>query len=188
MVYCRALSGEVCVKIDLSTIEGEPVPFADVVQIGADRLDPTRVAGPMKVRLEGTVRPAGDRYLVSGRTSCEGRLACVRCLQPVEWSADSAFDLEIALAAPAPIDAEVVLDEADLDVVYLETPVLDLEAMAVEQVLLELPMRVLCSDNCAGLCPTCGADRNTEGACRCEPETDPRWSALGDLKGGAPVD
>ena len=101
---------------------------------------------------------------------------------------DSAFSIEIALADAAPLDPELALEEADLDVVFLETPNLDLEKLALEQLVLELPMRVLCSDECAGLCPQCGANRNVEGACRCEPEADPRWAALKDLAGQDPVD
>ena len=62
--------------------------------------------------------------------------------------------------------------------------VLDLSDMAAEQVLLALPMRVVCAEECAGLCPQCGGNRNLEGACRCEPETDPRWAALRDIVGG----
>jgi uncharacterized protein len=101
---------------------------------------------------------------------------------------ESAFDVEVALAETAPLEPELALDEADLDIVFLEEPVLDLEKLAVEQVVLEMPMRVLCSEKCAGLCPRCGANRNVEGACRCEAETDPRWAALGDLAGENPVD
>ena len=188
MVYFRALLGEVCVKIDLSKIEGEPVRFDETVRLDADQLDPTRVAGPMEVRLDGTVRPAGDHYLVAGRAVGRGRLACGRCLEPVDWSTTETFDLEVALLDAAPLESEIVLDENDLDIVYLDNPALDLEQLAAEQIMLALPMRVLCADDCAGLCPRCGANRNVDGACRCEPETDPRWSALGDLTGGAPVD
>jgi uncharacterized protein len=142
----------------------------------------------MEVRLEGIVRPTGDRYLISGRTSADGQLSCGRCLEPVAWQMQSTFDLEMALVGDAPLDPELALDEADLDVVFLEEPVLDLEKLAFEQLLLEIPIRVLCSEECAGLCPRCGENRNVEGACKCEPEVDPRWAALGDLAGKTPVD
>ena len=72
----------------------------------------------MEVRLEGSVRPVGDRYLVSGRTSCEGRLACVRCLQPVDWSTSSTFDLELALIATAPsVEYRLTRTDGTTDVV-----------------------------------------------------------------------
>lgn len=188
MLYFPALSGEVCVRIDLSKIEGEPVRFAEAVRLDPDRLDPTRVSEPVEVRLEGEVRPVGDRFHVAGRAVAEGRLACGRCLAPVDWSTEADFDLEVVLAEAAPLDPELALGDDDLDTVFLDNAELDTEELAVEQVMLELPIRVLCTDDCAGLCPRCGADRNVDGACRCEPETDPRWSALEDLMGGASVD
>lgn len=57
---------------------------------------------------------------------------------------------------------------------------LDLRPMLREAVALELPLAPLCRAECAGLCPICGADRNTE-RCECALPTDPRWSALGSL-------
>lgn len=188
MLYFRPLWGEVCVKVDLSKIETEPVSFAETVGFDNERLDPTRVIGPMEVRLEGKVRPAGEHFLVDGRTNASGRLSCGRCLEPVGWQMESTFDFEVALTAAAPLDAELTLDEADLDVVFLEEPILDLEELAIEQVMLEMPIRVLCSEECAGLCPQCGANRNQEDACRCKTEVDPRWAVLKDLAGKDPVD
>ena len=175
-------------KIDLSKTEGEPTTFAETITLDDDRFDPDRVSGPMTVRLEGTVRPAGDHFLVDGRTSAAGKLGCGRCLEPVGWEMDAAFDLEIALREAAPLDPELALDEADLDLVILDEPQLDLEQLAMEQIELELPIRVLCKEECAGLCPRCGANRNIDDACRCEPEVDPRWEALKDLSGGTPAD
>jgi len=59
---------------------------------------------------------------------------------------------------------------------------LDLEPLVHDAVLLELPQAPVCSPECRGLCPTCGADRNVD-TCGCEPSpVDPRWSALGALR------
>ncbi|HUC36871.1 MAG TPA: DUF177 domain-containing protein [Acidimicrobiales bacterium] len=58
----------------------------------------------------------------------------------------------------------------------------DLEPMAHDAVLLELPQAPLCSADCLGLCPICGVDRNQE-SCGCDPRApDPRWAALGALR------
>ena len=72
---------------------------------------------------------------------------------------------------------------ANLDIVFIEDMSYDLKDLAAEQVLLTLPMRVVCSEDCAGLCPNCGGNRNIDGACSCEPEIDPRWEALRGLEG-----
>jgi len=171
------------VKIDLSKIEGESKTFAETFVLDEEKLDPDRVTGGMEIHLEGSVRPVGDHFLIDGRLTAVGRVNCGRCLEPVDWRADSGFNIEVALAETAPLDPEIALDEADLDIVFLDTSLLELEDLAVEQVELELPIRVLCSEECAGLCPRCGANRNVEDACQCEPEVDPRWAALKDLVG-----
>jgi len=78
---------------------------------------------------------------------------------------------------------EVELSEDELGVLEVSGGELDSAPLVVEQVLLELPQRPLCRDDCRGLCPICGGDRN-EGECDCEREAaDPRWSALAELKG-----
>ena len=59
---------------------------------------------------------------------------------------------------------------------------LDLEPLARDAVLLELPLAPLCSEGCLGLCPICGADLN-EGVCGCQADVDdPRWAALDVLR------
>jgi uncharacterized protein len=59
---------------------------------------------------------------------------------------------------------------------------IDLEPMVRELILMELPLAPLCRDDCAGLCPTCGADRNA-GPCGCvADDRDPRWAALDALR------
>ena len=80
--------------------------------------------------------------MLRGRTRADGQLRCGRCLEPVDWRTDTSFNLEVALAESAPLDPEIALDEADLDVIYLEKPILELEELAVEQIELELPMPV----------------------------------------------
>jgi uncharacterized protein len=78
---------------------------------------------------------------------------------------------------------ELELSEEDLGVIEVAGDVLASEPLVAEQVQLELPTRPLCREECRGLCPNCGGDRN-ERACECESEaSDPRWSALAELKG-----
>ena len=59
---------------------------------------------------------------------------------------------------------------------------LQLEDVLREQVLLAVPLKVVCRDDCKGLCPSCGVNRNAE-SCSCAPPLgDPRWSALKDIR------
>jgi len=171
------------VKVHLNRIKQEPLSFCEQLQLEPERLDEDQVAGTFEVRLEGVVRPADDRFHISGSVSCTGKLRCSRCLTDVSWTADEEYSLELLREQPVVEEAEVGLEPEDLDVVVVDADELDLRDLAAEQVLLAMPMRILCREQCAGLCPTCGANRNQEGACTCDPETDPRWAALEDLRG-----
>ena len=100
---------------------------------------------------------------------------CFRCLE------DAVLDLEIdarEYQATSPGESE------DLKTPYVADDKLDLAAWARDAVALELPDKILCRPDCAGLCPVCGKNLN-EGACTCEREaTDPRLSQLAEwLKG-----
>jgi uncharacterized protein len=68
----------------------------------------------------------------------------------------------------------------DEDAYPLSGDELDLEPLARDAVLLDLPLAPLCAETCLGLCPRCGANWNL-GVCECPPEPDPRWSALDSL-------
>jgi len=78
---------------------------------------------------------------------------------------------------------ELFEEQPDPEQTYpLDGDRLDLEPMARDAVLLELPLAPLCSPECQGLCPTCGADRN-QGDCGCAPQkVDDRWAALDALR------
>jgi uncharacterized protein len=71
--------------------------------------------------------------------------------------------------------------DADEDAYVLTGDELDLEPLARDAVLLDLPLAPLCSDECLGLCPQCGTNWNL-GPCDCPPLVDPRWSGLDALK------
>lgn len=75
-------------------------------------------------------------------------------------------------------------DDEDEETYPLGGDQLDLEPLARDAVLLGLPLAPLCRPDCAGLCPTCGADLS-DGACGCPPAAgDPRWGMLDLLRPG----
>jgi DUF177 domain-containing protein len=101
---------------------------------------------------------------------------CRRCLQPI----CSELVTEVReMYRPPGTDGG---GEPDEETYELGSDSLDLAPLARDAVLLELPLAPLCRPDCAGLCPTCGADRNTTD-CDCDGEVvDPRWSALDSLR------
>ena len=109
-----------------------------------------------------------------------GRLAlvgpCFRCLEPAR--VDLAVDTSEFVAEGRPDDAP--FDE-DLDSTYVDNHVLDLASWTRDAVAEAMPARVLCREDCAGLCPVCGADKNVV-SCDCAVEViDSRWDALREL-------
>ena len=105
---------------------------------------------------------------------------CARCVEPVPTPVAGSFDL---IFRPQAADAEsgeraISLDETEIG--YYEESGLSLEDVVCEQVLLSLPSRTLCKEDCKGLCPRCGRNQNLE-TCKCDTSSDPRWNALAGL-------
>jgi uncharacterized protein len=77
---------------------------------------------------------------------------------------------------------ELSVTVAEAEVGYYQGDGLVLEDVLREQVLLAVPLKVVCREDCKGLCPTCGKNRNTE-PCSCAATLgDPRWSALKEIR------
>jgi uncharacterized protein len=107
-------------------------------------------------------------------------LACARCLEPVPVD----FGVEMEEVFVPTIDMatgkSITPEEEDQALWIDEHHILDLTEVLRQNVLLELPMHVLCREDCRGLCPECGTNLN-EATCDCRPDVDPRWSSLTDL-------
>jgi uncharacterized protein len=125
--------------------------------------------------LEGQIR-------IEGQLETKIEMVCARCLEPVVEDVNRSFDL---LYAPLPKGAkpkEDRLKDDDTEIGFFEGDGLFLADMLREQVLLALPLKVICQSDCRGLCPNCGANLNHE-ECRCETHaTDPRLAPLARLK------
>jgi uncharacterized protein len=106
---------------------------------------------------------------------------CARCVEPVSHRLDGDFDL---LFRPPNVDvvgSEHAISTPETEIGYYDNGGLTLEDVLREQVLLSLPARTLCQQDCKGLCPRCGENRN-QTACSCDDgPSDPRWEALAGL-------
>ena len=76
--------------------------------------------------------------------------------------------------------AETLEDEENDDIILLENGEVDLEEVFTTAFVLAMEPKHVCSEDCKGLCPHCGADLN-EGPCQCRPEVDPRLAVLAQL-------
>ena len=137
-----------------------------------------RLIGRPELDLEAA-REGGKVQLV-GKLSASVSFDCDRCLKPLTIPVEQTFDL--TYVPPAGIEEEKELADDDLLVAFYTDQVIDLDDLVREQIELALPMSRICSNDCRGLCPECGANLN-EGACECPPsDVDPRWAALRQLK------
>lgn len=167
----------------------EPLHFREEIAAGAIAYtDDTRQVGPLPVegRADLLVEHRGPQEQVEDirmRAGFEGRfeVLCARCLEPVNIPLKGSFDL---LFRPEEADAEAgerAITEDETEIGYYGKGGLELEDVVREQVLLSLPGRALCRQDCQGLCAGCGQNLN-EGPCGCHSERrDPRWSALEGL-------
>ena len=117
-----------------------------------------------------------------GEISAVVEAPCDRCLQEVALPIQRQFDLfYMPLETSMGQGGEAELQPHDLDFSFYEHEEIDLDELAREQLELSLPIRVLCREDCRGLCSQCGTDLNRE-QCQCPKPMDPRWQALADLK------
>lgn len=167
----------------------EPLLLNESLPVGAvDYVPDIHQVGPLTLngRAELIVEHRGPRDFVEDirlRAHFEGtfELLCARCLEPVLVPLQGDFDLIYRPASVETGAGEHAITEDETEIGYYEKSGLLLEDAVREQVLLNLPGRALCRQECKGLCPQCGANRNTTD-CGCgESPADPRWNALAGI-------
>ena len=160
-------------RLDLRPIlrtPGASLPFQFELDLsGLDFYGEKPFAHP--VRVGGTVRNMAGALSLEGTAETTLELACDRCLKP--------FVRELALPVSTLL-AEELEDEENDEIVLLEDGAVDLDEVFTTALVLSMDAKHLCSEDCRGLCPTCGADLN-QGPCGCGKETDPRLAALAQL-------
>ncbi len=129
---------------------------------------------PAQARVHGVivVDNLESRFLLGGTVAAEGRAECSRCL--------AEFDLRWDVPLEIMVLRDVETDEGEGDSLDIRqrTGEVDLAEALRESAVLALPLAPVCREDCLGLCPGCGIDRNT-GTCDCaDKDTDPRWAGL----------
>ena len=169
-------------RIELENLEGGKGDFAHVYN--PEDLNPVdervKLGGP--ARVNGKIRLAGNEVFVNGHVDTQAQVECDRCLKPVEIPVSADFELEYITGSEYESSGVAELTEAEMSVSVFDGEAVDVDEIVKEQILLSVPTRMLCREDCKGICPQCGTDRNT-GECNCvTEEIDPRWAALKNLK------
>jgi uncharacterized protein len=168
-------------RIELENLEGSKGDFAHVYQ--PEELNPVdeRVSLTAPAAVNGKVRLSGNQVFVNGHVEARAQVECDRCLKPVELPVNADFTLEYISDSDYETARAVELTEAEMSVSVFDGEAIDVDEIVKEQILLAVPTRMLCREDCKGICPECGIDRNT-GECNCVTnDIDPRWAALKDL-------
>jgi uncharacterized protein len=177
--------------IEIKELELHPVDFREefspsVIDLGEDVRQRTPLVTDGRADLveehHGKHQIVQD-IRVRGKLETDLEVPCARCLDPVQLPVQRSFDL---LYRPLGTDAgqqELSVTDAEAEIGYYSGEGLLLEDALREQVLLAVPLKALCREDCKGLCPHCGKNLNEEGACNCADEVeDPRWAALKDIR------
>ncbi len=170
-------------QIEVENLTAVATPFAHTYRAEEVELEEEGAQVVADASVEGGASRKGEEVRLRGVIRTEVELLCARCAAPQRAPLAVEFDTSFIPQAVEAVKAEnVELQAEDLILSAYEGDAVDLDELVREQLLLALPTRHLCRDDCKGLCQKCGANLN-ENHCSCEQgETDPRWAALADLK------
>ena len=177
-------------RLELSHIRQPETEFHKVFQPadvqGED--EEYRLTAPVELRM--VIHKDHDRFRLVGGVKTALELACSRCLEPFTMPIDREFDLRYLPATNPGGAADSASDEEDegnevedddVAVTFYRDEQIDLIELLREQFYLALPMKPLCTEDCKGICPLCGTNRNA-ASCDCHPQwEDPRLAGLRTL-------
>ncbi|MBI4470592.1 MAG: DUF177 domain-containing protein [Acidobacteria bacterium] len=128
-----------------------------------------------------TLRRTGSEVHTAGRLEAVLSVTCDRCLNGYILPISAQFDLYFASENSIAESGEFQLDARAMDCSFYRNDQIEVDGLVREQILLALPHRHLCREDCRGLCAHCGADLN-QGPCHCPPHSErPQWDGIREL-------
>ncbi len=168
-------------EIRLDQIRDEPFNWHETRSVPAESMERSQLLELGTVGWAGEIARTKSGFLLIARLRYSQTLECPRCLGRSPAEVETEVELLIHPKNREPLVGELELEESDLGVLYLDGEILDTDPILMEQIQLNVPMKQLCRQDCAGLCPQCGIDRNVDSCC-CEEAVDPRWASLSQLR------
>lgn len=168
-------------RIELESL-GKGGEFAQVYQPGDLLLDDAdlRLIEPAEIRAR--IRRKGEEVEILGRLSASIETPCARCLKRVTVPISAELSERFVPAVTWRSEEQHELSQEELNLAIFDGQSIELDDLVREEILLALPAQVLCREQCQGLCPTCGVDRNSN-ECGCDSrQVDSRWEALKNLR------
>jgi len=175
------LEGETAVILHYLKIE-KPSIIYDSIQEQILELGYNYRAKVAPINFEIKATPIKKGCSLSCSFSYSAQLPCARCLKDVTVEGDTFFIVELKQkSSVAEITEDADVEDKEIDEIFLDEETFDTKELVTEQLFLLLPEKVLCKEDCKGLCPKCGSDRNTT-VCKCGDSFDPRWEPLSKFK------
>jgi uncharacterized protein len=172
------------VLISLQELELRPVQFKIDIPAGEIEYDAALKQAAV-LHAEGAaelVNHALNEIRIRGSLSVTIEAPCDRCLETASFPVRKDFDLLYYPSDEYEAASEEEIRQTESEVAYYEGDRLNLSEILREVVLLALPMQMICSESCKGICPACGENRNLR-ECDCHAEAaDDRWSKLRTLR------
>src|SRR5262244_2867948 len=170
--------------VDLKDLAHEKISFSasfdpGVVDFGSENV---RQVGPLD--WTASAERAGAEIRINGTLTTTIECPCSRCLEAARIAISKPFDLFFRQRDEEMFDEdeEVELNEEDTRTAFFTGTKLAIADILREQILLAVPMKVLCTVDCKGLCPTCGTNLNF-GSCSCPAENfNPHMDTLLEIK------
>lgn len=148
----------------------------DVFDIDPDEL---QLLTPVQVNM--TIEKVEDEFVCLGTFKTSGRYACSRCLAEIETTIEESFEMFFRRQESAYLPQDMELSVEDTLEYFYSGKDIDFGEHLRELLILTVPIKVLCQEDCKGLCSHCGQNLN-EGTCSCKNEQiDPRWEKLREL-------
>lgn len=169
--------------LHIRQLQLEPIRFDETHKPGEiDYFDPQlRQVSPLTAKGTAEISGALMEIRVHGHIHTSMEVACDRCLEVASFPIDTDFDLLYRPSQYSPEREEVGIAGPETEVGFYEGEGLELTDVLREQVLLTMPMHRVCRDDCKGICPVCGQNRNTV-ECQCHATAaDDRWAGLKNL-------
>jgi len=168
--------------LDIRELEQKPIRFEQSLPVGVIPFDSEfEQQSPLNASGIAELHVSTEEIRVKGKLQVSLRMECDRCTESFTKDINEEFDLIYVPAPETHPGAEIAIGPDDSHVGFYDGPGLELNDILQEQVLLALPLQRVCRENCQGICPICGQNRN-ETECHCQTKvTDERWSALRNL-------
>ena len=135
-----------------------------------------------RVDVTGDLRKLGQSIFFAGTFETLLKTQCGRCLEDAYLPVKADFRYTLLPEAATGGEEKIALKTEDLDIGYYAGEVIDLTPIIFEQIILQVPMKVLCRESCKGLCSRCGINLNA-GSCDCHSDfIDERLKVLKNIK------